>query len=573
MVRVANSLLILVAQSHGSVSFSEDEVVLLQAHQTVKSRPVLTNSPRENSGRENHAQALEQTYENMVRDVIRDGPSALPTDAVLDPAINQFDVLKVELKIDRGMQQDAVNEANAALAACHSKKDTGFSTPDVGINALKTATDVARAAHQACRVQENSLASDRDTKCAAFTAVSSGQQCNSEDWLTQNGDGLVAAAKACSGAKDGIVDTENQCDHDQKEFEEEFCAFASKLTSTCENYDACRSEEGERRNGVYDAAKELEESHKRIWVAYGKAVCFLNLLKDARGGELTEDKLKGCIETMPDTSELDLVYPGAPAVQDCSTASVSSKPGDDAWRAAEYGASPFSDHPDHLQATDVCPQGSVQVPENFLHKCPHEDGWDYILDYGDDRTKDDIPDDGATIAAGFSNENAYYIGNEELAKLDLAEVQLCALVSGSNCNSNCFSLSDGDTGNPNSWNNVNKIPDNCFPELTPLMRSIAVFTGQCTDTHFVWMDMPNDKFSTFEGDFSDQGWMCGGYHRFYTWTGANAGWHAEGWGLTLSIKHSPRHGAGYEFGWYDTTCGMQAAGNDADVLQIRVKVK
>lgn len=271
-------------------------------------------------------------------------------------------------------------------------------------------------------------------------------------------------------------------------------------------------------------------------------------------------------------SELDLVYPDAPSAQDCSTASVSSQPGADAWRAAEYGASPFSDHPDHLQATDECPQGSVHVPEHFLHKCPHEDGWDYILDYGDDRSKDDIPDDGASIAAGFSNENAYYIGNEELAKLDLAEVQLCALASGSNCNANCFSLSDGNTGNPSSWFLEGNVPDNCFPGASPLMRNIAVYTGQCVGPHFIFMDTAIEKFSMFEGEFSDRGWQCGNYHRFYTWDAINSGWHAEGWGLTLSIKHSPRQGAGYEFGWYSTTCAA-SNGFDPDVLQIRVKVK
>lgn len=574
MARFAKSFLF--AQSiRGGVALVEDEVVLLQAHAQARVKPTpALNSPAELSEREHNAEALAQTYENMVRDVMQKGPKALPTDAVLDPAISQFDVLKVELRSDKATQQDAVNEANAALTACNTNLNNAVTKANVGADDLAAAVDAARATHRQCRIDENAVSGTQDAQCGAFTAAASGSSCHSEDWLTEHGDGLVAAAKACTAAKTAVTDTAPQCDRDQKNFEETYCAYATVLTGTCETYTGCRSVEEERRTAAYDTARELEESHKRIWVAYEKAVCFLNLLKEARGDDLTEDKLNGCIQLQPDTSALDMDYPDAAPVQDCSTSHVATKPGEDAWRAAEYGASPFTDRPENLEPTDVCPQGAVQVPDNFLHTCDHEDGWDYVLDYGDDRSKDDIPDNAADIGAGFSNQNAYYIGNEELEKLELEEVQICALVSGKDCNANCFTLTD-DNGAANSWVNSNNIPGNCFPELTsPLKRVIGVFTGQCTDQHYIFLHVPNDSFAKFSGDISHIAWQCRGYRRFYTWSGSWRGWHAEGWGLTLSTAYNPNFGANYEFGWYDSgTCGAQSAGANADVFQIRVKVK
>ena len=45
--------------------------------------------------------------------------------------------------------------------------------------------------------------------------------------------------------------------------------------------------------------------------------------------------------------------------------------------------------------------------------------------YRDSTTMDDIPNSAAEIAKGFSNQNAYYIGNEALVELEIQEAQLC----------------------------------------------------------------------------------------------------------------------------------------------------
>lgn len=573
MVRTASSFILAAVPLQVGASTSDDEVVLLQAHHTVNSMPHMPSDYRAETP-EMRAEALVQTYEDMVRDVIHRGPDALPTDAVLDPAINQFETLKVELKADRSTQQETVNDANADLGACNERLTTSRDTADTGVNALKSSADAARNTHKECRVSENTLAADRDGKCGAFSTSASGHQCGSEDWLSANGDGLVAAAKACVASKGGIVDTEQQCDHDQQAFEGKFCAYASALSSACEAYTECWADNVERRTSAYDNAKELEESHKRIWVAYEKAVCFLTLLKDARGDDLTEDKLQACIARVPNTSELDMTYPGAPSAQTCDTSSIDNVPGEDAWRADEYGSSPFSDNPEHLSATDVCPQGSFKVPEGHLSACAHEDGWEYVTDYGDDRSKDDLPDDATAIRAGFSNGNAYYIGDAELEKLDLEEVQVCGFVSGENCKKSCYTLST----NLENWyvhGSPNNIPSACASVLsTPLKKMISILSGACADQPHFWMyQLPSMTYSTFEG--TNCGWQCRGYRGWYTHAGNSGGWHAQGWGISLQTKGRiglHMNNPNQEIGWYGSTCGSCVNEVDIDTFQIKVKV-
>lgn len=571
MVRIASSFILAAVPLHVSASTSDDEVVLLQAHHTVNSMP----SEYRAETPEMRAEALVQEYENMVREVIKRGPDALPTDAVLDPAINQFETLKVELKGDRETEQNTVNEANAALGACNTRLTGARDRADTGVTALKASADAARDTHKQCRIDENGLADDRDGKCGAFTSAANGHQCGSEDWLADNGDGLVAAAKACKASKAGIVDTEQQCDHDQMAFEGKFCAYASALESACETYSECWADEVERRTNAYDNAKEIEASHKRIWVAYDKAVCFLNLLKEARGDDLTEAKLQACIARVPNTSELDMTYPNAPAGLTCDTSPIDNVPGDDAWRADEYGSSPFSDHPDHLSATDVCPQGSFKVPDGHIAKCAHEDEWEYVTDFGDDRSKNDIPDDAASIKAGFSNQNAYYIGDAALEELELEEVQVCGLISSDNCRKACYTLSD----NLDSWyvhGSPNTIPSSCAAGLsTPLKKMISILSGACSNENHFWMyQLPSMTYSKFEG--TNCGWQCRGYRGWYTHSGSHGGWHAQGWGISLHVKGNiglHMNNANQEFGWYGGTCGSCVSQADVDTFQIKVKVK
>ena len=61
-----------------------------------------------------------------------------------------------------------------------------------------------------------------------------------------------------------------------------------------------------------------------------------------------------------------------------------------------------------------------------------------VLSYHDLDDADDVPDSGATIAAGFSTDSSFYIGNGALNALDIAEAEMCVWYeSAGSCVSNC----------------------------------------------------------------------------------------------------------------------------------------
>ena len=57
--------------------------------------------------------------------------------------------------------------------------------------------------------------------------------------------------------------------------------------------------------------------------------------------------------------------------------------------------------------------------------CVRDPEWEYAFELIDNPTVNDLPDEPSAIAAGFSNLNAYYIGNEALDALALSAVQIC----------------------------------------------------------------------------------------------------------------------------------------------------
>lgn len=83
---------------------------------------------------------------------------------------------------------------------------------------------------------------------------------------------------------------------------------------------------------------------------------------------------------------------------------------------------------------------------DWFHKsskgCAHDPGWTYILDYKDDKDKNDIPDDADQIYEGFDEPNAFFIGMHRLTELgDLDNIRVCAKrYHQSKCLEECFIL-------------------------------------------------------------------------------------------------------------------------------------
>merc|ERR550534_2064143 len=170
-----------------------------------------------------------------------------------------------------------------------------------------------------------------------------------------------SAPKACTGATLNLNSL--QCDTDQKAFEKAFCDYVAALKNACGTHSRCWTRESGRRKTTYSDIRKLEVSHKAIWTAYSKAICFLKLLKKAAHANLTESDVNNCTQLSPDTTALDITYPNVSARSNCTVIPASSQPGSMTWRSSEYGASPFTENPDHLEDTQPCLQ-PTQAPSS-----------------------------------------------------------------------------------------------------------------------------------------------------------------------------------------------------------------
>merc|ERR1712137_282238 len=109
---------------------------------------------------------------------------------------------------------------------------------------------------------------------------------------------------------------------------------------------------------------------------------------------------------------------------------------------------------------------------DFVQRCPHEEGWTYILDYSDDRSIQDIPNNITSIAGGFETTNAYFRGMSALESIDDdVRLEMCIVSSASNCLTRCMMIN-------NSWD----FPCACAKAQhlgTPAKRFLGSMAGVC----------------------------------------------------------------------------------------------
>ena len=170
-----------------------------------------------------------------------------------------------------------------------------------------------------------------------------------------------------------------------------------------------------------------------------------------------------------------------------------------------------------------------------------------VLSYHDLDDADDVPDSGATIAAGFSTDSSFYIGNGALNALDIAEAEMCVWYeSAGSCVSHCVPITDSDFAYGG-------------PELDWLRsgthRVIALMSGQLES-----VTPDEDEHASFypRKIGSEVGpawappnaWTCSGPNTEDANTGTirgwGWGWHAWGWGITFAPS-----GAKAQWEWAD----------------------
>jgi hypothetical protein len=176
----------------------------------------------------------------------------------------------------------------------------------------------------------------------------------------------------------------------------------------------------------------------------------------------------------------------------------------------------------------IIPTAPITIPNTAgMLECTEQqqsdarDGWTQLFAIYDDRTKDDLPNTKAEIAAGFGNDNAFYIGNEALNRLDILSAEICAGACGSvmDCHEIDNVQAAARTFAPTSLN-------------TDLKKSIGCFTGQCESAsgccgegYLMYGDFPNWKL------FDGTTWSYGSYTSISLYSDAD--WHTDGSGMTM----------------------------------------
>ena len=181
--------------------------------------------------------------------------------------------------------------------------------------------------------------------------------------------------------------------------------------------------------------------------------------------------------------------------------------------------------------------------------CAWKEGWTTVMEYYDDDTTDDIPNTKTEIAAGFTTDNAWYIGNDALNALPIAEAEICmakARDSGlTDCDEwnptsavssvpstvgegtiSCFVVGDSDFGYS---------PSSTYDTLSELMggtrQIIGVFSGQVD--YGATVSGARGKFIN-AGAITQNSWNCHNYSPYMQqWTGDTSNFHTWGCGLVM----------------------------------------
>jgi len=391
-----------------------------------------------------------------------------------------------------------------------------------------------------------------------------------DTWITTKAGVYRKAAKACkvAGGKaarqkktcDPLVKASNEdktsCDAMQEALETTTCTIATTATKTCGEYVACYNAARQALQEQLPAIKKLEANRRAEWRALMRMECLLKLFAD---GEAEEKEVDKCKEKTHKTDHLNLKYGKMPDPEKCE--SPVADPCGSQYVSEEYAGLP-SDAPAKDCLTCSGLGNTIPLPDGFNVRCKHDTEWAYVLDYSDDRSKDDIPNNVGALASGFANSNAFYIGNSAVDDLDIETAQMCVLSSSKrmkngNCQWSCKTLDDGNFNDGVNCNGCKKLSSG-------VKKAIAAVSGQSRGGDI--LKNLDAGIASFQEDMSAISWMCGGYKRFYSW---GHGWHAQGWGISFRPDHNP---GSYEIGWYSNHCGFRAK-MDVDTFQVRVQLK
>lgn len=349
MVKIVHSFVLIAAAA------AEDGEAMLQVGKVGKHAHALAQThSTARASRQQQALQMESNFEKLAAEAVRTGDTpSLDTDA--RKAVNSaLDTLEHELENEKTANDALMVGANARCSACNTDREGAFTSK---VDPMKSSLEEARNSHAECRATEDPNCGDEKTRCDdqddfARTAHNARPQCVCDEvdivnagtqkvclekavtWGEEYNTALGNKIARCDQAKQAVEEVAQVCDKKQQTFEMAVCNYKVELTMTCETHGSCYAEALTNRETVMTELKLKEASEKIMWKSCKKVRCYLDMLDATKVNQADFDE---CKRQEADTAHLDVVYPDAPAKEDCDTSSLSTRY-DQAGLQAEYDA-------------------------------------------------------------------------------------------------------------------------------------------------------------------------------------------------------------------------------------------
>jgi len=263
--------------------------------------------------------------------------------------------------INHEEDQREVDRSHATIVKCTTTMQSAFTAPQTGVDAIQAQMVADNNTHDACRVQQKSKNSTKQTECGDFedyanSLVTPSCLCpslpagpspslltciqNTETWATTANTTYVTHEDECTEATTQLTNQKATCDANQRTFESAFCGYGQSLTTTCSAYTSCRKTSIGIFSTTISDVKVSEAARKAEYKAAKKVICYVGVFSAAAADKPAA--LDTCNTAVYSTADFDVLYPTAPDAATCDISPVASKPCDSTFVSTYYDGKTWS---------------------------------------------------------------------------------------------------------------------------------------------------------------------------------------------------------------------------------------
>jgi len=303
--------------------------------------------------------ATQASVQQLAHEAVLD-PSKIPSDVMLQPLLDQFDLVKLELKDEAGTAQLLVDGCRDDMNDCNSDVTHDFDGPGQ-LSDIAISLGLLRQSHVDLRNSEKLAAAQEMTDCGTFDNSLTCEM--KSDWFagtstcTPSLQKVAGYAQLCEASKNSAAIAAADATATQEQFESDFCSYALKKQGVCSASDVCYNRTAHRQVAVHADVGKLDVGHKQLYLAVEKCECYIGKIKFARTSNMTATDLQECAHLKLSTNELDIEYHGVVAQAACPMDDITYQPGDDAWAQVEYASLPYNHDP-----IIACPATTTAAP-------------------------------------------------------------------------------------------------------------------------------------------------------------------------------------------------------------------